>query len=227
MTVVAYTRVSTLDQASSGLGLESQAAAIRDFAIANWPKQHLLILSETGSGCSLAERPVLSNLLEHIEDFTALIALRISRIARNTRDFLNIVDRCRAANVRLQTIHERIDTETAAGQMLVTIIAAAEQYVLDVNHDQTIEALERKRARGEHLGRWPRGIAHNGQRPPPADLYAVQRLYALTARGRSVREAARIVGLAYSSARYILANPIYRDRHLLRPVRPPDPPSAT
>lgn len=86
-----------------------------------------VILREEGrSGKSIQGRPVLRKALEDLDEGRAhaLYVTRLDRLARSTRDFLSIIDRSNAAGWRLVMLDLGLDTTTANGRFVVTIMSA-------------------------------------------------------------------------------------------------------
>jgi DNA invertase Pin-like site-specific DNA recombinase len=86
-----------------------------------------VILREEGrSGKSIQGRPVLRKALEDLDAgrASALYVTRLDRLARSTRDFLSIIDRSNSSGWRLVMLDLGLDTTTANGRFVVTIMSA-------------------------------------------------------------------------------------------------------
>jgi DNA invertase Pin-like site-specific DNA recombinase len=120
-----YARVSTQMQVEDGMSLGSQERQLMSAAeIAGYEPK---ILREEGrSGKSIQGRPVLRKALEDLDSgkAEALYVTRLDRLARSTRDFLSIIDRSNANDWRLVMLDLGLDTTTANGRFVVTIMSA-------------------------------------------------------------------------------------------------------
>ncbi len=215
MHVAIYTRVSTQEQARSGLGLEHQVAACSRFVAALWPDAHTQHFTESVSASTVRRRPVLLSILRDIELFAHLVVLRLDRLSRNTRDLLELVDTLRSHDVHLHSVTERLDTDGPTGRMFLTILGATAQFERDLLAQRTSDALRAKQARGEWVGRIPFGFVTSQLLPHEKQLRRVRYVYTLRDRGQSLRAIARAAQLKVSTVRHVLTNPIYAQRSLL------------
>jgi DNA invertase Pin-like site-specific DNA recombinase len=120
-----YARVSTQMQVDDGMSLGAQERQMK--SAAEGAGYEALILREEGkSGKSIQGRPVLRQALSDLDDgkAQALYVTRLDRLARSTRDFLSIVDRSNVNGWRLVMLDLGLDTTTANGRFVVTIMSA-------------------------------------------------------------------------------------------------------
>lgn len=120
-----YARVSTQMQAEDGMSLGAQERQL--IASAEGAGYEAVILREEGrSGKSIQGRPVLRKALEDLDagEAKALYVTRLDRLARSTRDFLSIIDRSNNNGWRLVMLDLGLDTTTANGRFVVTIMSA-------------------------------------------------------------------------------------------------------
>lgn len=120
-----YARVSTQMQAEDGMSLGAQERQL--IASAEGAGYEAVILREEGrSGKSIQGRPVLRQALEDLDEgkAKALYVTRLDRLARSTRDFLSIIDRSNQYDWRLVMLDLGLDTTTANGRFVVTIMSA-------------------------------------------------------------------------------------------------------
>lgn len=152
--VYGYTRVSTDDQAETGLGLAAQLAALEaESTRRGW--DHVGIVSEVGSGGSMAGRPLLRELLDRLDrgEADALIVSRLDRLARSVGDFSRMLDRAERHGWSVIVLDCQVDTSTPAGRMVATILASTAEYERSLIRTRTREALTAKKAAGHRLGR--------------------------------------------------------------------------
>jgi DNA invertase Pin-like site-specific DNA recombinase len=112
-------------QAEDGMSLGAQERQL--ISAAEGAGYEAVILREEGrSGKSIQGRPVLRKALEDLDEgkAQALYVTRLDRLARSTRDFLSIIDRSNQAGWRLVMLDLGLDTTTANGRFVVTIMSA-------------------------------------------------------------------------------------------------------
>jgi DNA invertase Pin-like site-specific DNA recombinase len=153
--VVAYLRVSTAEQAGSGLGLDAQKAAIVGEAERRgWTV--LDTLEDAGlSGKSLGNRPGLERALATVEsgEASALVVAKLDRLSRSLLDFAGIMERARQNGWSLVALDLGVDTSTPAGEMMANVLATFAQFERRLIAQRTRDALAVKRAQGVRLGR--------------------------------------------------------------------------
>lgn len=151
MNVIGYCRVSTAEQAASGLGLEAQRAAISRWAAERGLE--VTIYEDAGiTGTSMEKRPALAAALDAAQDGAVLVAYSLSRFARSTRDMLIIAERLKGQGAGLVSLTESIDTTTATGRLVFTLLSALSQFERDLTSERTTAALAALKARGVKLG---------------------------------------------------------------------------
>ena len=142
-----YARVSTDDQ-----NLDLQINAL-ELAGCNE------IYSEHVSGAH-RERPELTKLFDRVAPGDQVIVWRLDRLGRSVPHLIEIVTKLGEQQVDFQSLNEHIDTTTASGELIFTLMGALAQFERRLIQERTIAGLEAARARGKTLGR-PRklGIA--------------------------------------------------------------------
>ena len=140
---IAYVRVSTIEQNEA-----RQLEALKKHDIEKW-------FTEKVSGKD-TNRPKLQAMLDFAREGDTIYIHDFSRIARNTRDLLDIVENLQARNVQLVSLHENIDTSTPSGKLMLTMIGAIAEF-------ERANLLERQREGiacavkdGKYKGRKPR-----------------------------------------------------------------------
>jgi len=128
MKAIGYTRVSTVEQADSGLGLEAQAERIKAYCALKG-----LFLAETitdagvSGGKPLAQREGGERLVAAVRDrrVKAIIMLKLDRGFRDAGDCLTTVDQWERAGIALHVIDlggNAIDTTSAAGRFMLVVL---------------------------------------------------------------------------------------------------------
>lgn len=125
MSKVAYVRVSTAEQNEAR---QREALAVR--GIDKW-------FIEKASGKN-TDRAEFQKMLDWVREGDTIYIHDLSRIARSTKDLLDLLDVLREKGVALVSGKESIDTSTATGKLLVTMVAA-------INEFERANLLERQR----------------------------------------------------------------------------------
>lgn len=100
-----------------------------------------------------ADRPNLQRMLREVERGDIVIVSEISRLARNTRDLLNIVDELTQKGVQFESQKEKLDTTTATGQFMLTIFAAVSQLEREYILSRQREGIALAKSKGVYKGR--------------------------------------------------------------------------
>ncbi len=111
----AYIRVSTEEQ-----NFESQMEAMKDLEFTK-------IFTEKQSAKD-TNRPELQNMLDYVREGDTVYVKDFSRLARSTKDLLNIIDILETKKVKLISIKEKLDTSTPAGKLMVTMLGAIYEF---------------------------------------------------------------------------------------------------
>ena len=146
--IIGYARVST-----DGQTLDSQIAALSAAGAGR-------IYRETASGAK-AERKELARALKVITVGDTLLVTRLDRLARSTRDLLNIVDAIAKAGAGFRSLADAwADTTTPHGRLMLTVLGGLAEFERELIRARTGEGRKRARARGVHMGRPPKLTKH-------------------------------------------------------------------
>lgn len=164
MSVIAYIRVSTEQQAAEGVSLAAQASRIQAWAESvGHAVAH--VFEDAGiSGSRMDTRPGLLSALAAMEQGDILVVYSLSRLARSTRDTLSIADRLEKAGADLVSLTERIDTTGAAGRMLFRLLAVLTEFERELISERTTTSLRHKREHMLVYGHVPFGYRRAGER---------------------------------------------------------------
>jgi len=149
---IAYVRVSTTDQADHGVSLEAQEARVRDWCVANGYALGEVFVDRGLSGGRADNRPALQDALTATRRGDALVVYSLSRLARSTRDTLEIADALDRRGADLVSLSEKIDTTYAAGRMVFRLLAVLAEFERDVISERTSMAMRHMRATGRYTG---------------------------------------------------------------------------
>src|SRR5271163_1393756 len=173
--ILGYARVSTGDQDVAGQTLRlTGVGAIKVF-------------SDVRSGKSFADRPGLDALLAYARDGDALAVVRLDRLGRSLGELLATVALLKERGIALVSLEEKIDTASAAGELIFHVFGAIAHFERRLIAERTKDGIAAARARGKHPGR----------RPLDADKIAAA--LKLVQAGLSPTAAAKQVGLGRST----------------------------
>lgn len=181
MRVIGYLRVSTSEQADSGLGMEAQRQAIEQEAGRRGWEIVALMEDAGASAKSMLGRPGLTEALETIESgkADALVVAKLDRLSRSMADFTKLMERSWRKRWALVALDLGVDTTTPAGEMIANSVANFSQFERRLIGQRTKDALAVKRQQGVRLGR-PKSM-------PPETERLIRQLHA---DGLSVRKIA-------------------------------------
>lgn len=176
---IGYIRVSTEEQAQSGLSLANQRRRIEGQAMAS-ALSLVDVLEDAGESASSLDRPAMLDLMNRIAtaQIDCVIVAKLDRLTRSIKDLaelLETLNRARRADggqgIKLISIGESLDTTTATGRLVINIMASVSQWEREVIAERTAAALQEKRRRGEATGGVPPfGFDFvNGRKVPRAD----------------------------------------------------------
>ena len=148
MTIYGYARVST-----DGQTLDAQIAALTVAGAAP-------VLNETASGAK-TDRRELAKALRALDAGDTLLVTRLDRLARSTRDLLNILDKIAKAGAGFRSLGDAwADTTTPHGRLMLTVLGGLAEFERELIRARTGEGRERAKARGVHMGRPPKLTPH-------------------------------------------------------------------
>lgn len=148
--LIGYVRVSSESQ-EDNTSLDNQITRIKSYCLAfNYELLEIYTEVATGTKSDCKTRPVFNEALQRLqEDADGIIALKLDRIARNTRDVLALVeDVLEPQNKMLVLLDLQIDTSSPTGRMILTIMSAVAQLERDVIHERTTVGRQLKADRG-------------------------------------------------------------------------------
>ena len=193
MRAVAVIRVSTDEQAEHGVSLEHQRAKIEAYCSV-YDIELVSVQVDAGLSAKNLDRPGLQTALGMLKrgEVDALIVAKLDRLTRRTRDLLDLVDRYFANGNRvLLSVHEKIDTSSAAGRMILTVLGALAQFEREQLADRVRGAMAHLKAQGKYTGGIPFGyaLAPDGENLIEHDdeQAVIREVRALRATGMSLR----------------------------------------
>ena len=154
--VIAYCRVSTEEQAVSGLGLAAQEQAIGTECERRGLTLVAVHTDAGASGKSLA-RPALREALDALDSGhgSVLMVAKLDRLSRSVHDLSGLMRTARGGGWDLVALDLQIDTTTPQGKAMTHLLATFAELERDLIGERTKAALAVRRAQGVRLGRPP------------------------------------------------------------------------
>ena len=146
---IGYARVSTAEQNE-----QRQIVSFDSF-----PFHISKVFVDKCSGKNM-ERPQLQEMLRYVREGDTVVVSDFSRLARSTKDMLNIVQELTDKKVSLISLKENINTDTSQGQFMLTVFAALAEL-------ERATILERQR---EGIAIAKQNGKYKGRRPTPFDV---------------------------------------------------------
>ena len=100
-----------------------------------------------------ANRPLLKQMLEYVREGDTVYISDFSRIARNTKDLLDITEGLNKRGVKLVSLKESLDTSTPAGKLMLTMIGAINTFERECLLERQREGIAIARREGKYKGR--------------------------------------------------------------------------
>lgn len=122
-------------------------------------KEHRVekIFTDKQSGKN-TDRKQFHEMMAFVREGDTLITESISRIARNTKDLLNIVEQLEEKHVKFVSLKENIDTSTPEGRFLLTVFGAVAQLERESMIERQREGIAIAKREGKYTGRKPINI---------------------------------------------------------------------
>lgn len=168
--VIGYARVSTGDQDVAGQTMRLEAAgAVRVF-------------TDVKSGKTI-DRDGLNALIDYARAGDTIAVVRLDRLGRSLNELLAIIEKLKARGIALLSLEEKIDTSSAAGELVFHVFGAIAHFERRLIAERTKDGIAAARAKGRMPGR------------RPLDPEKAAAALKLVQAGLSPTEAARQVGL--------------------------------
>ena len=184
MRIGIYARVSTKDQSC-----ELQVRDLRAYCAARG-FDLLREYVDVGQSGAKDSRPELNKLMDDARkrQFDAIVVWRFDRFARSTKHLLLALEEFRSLGIQFISYQENIDTSSALGQALFTIVSAVAQLERDLIRERVSAGIRNARANGKRLGRPMRAVDRG-------------RILQMRVAGQSLRQIATNLGVGYGTVR--------------------------
>jgi DNA invertase Pin-like site-specific DNA recombinase len=95
----------------------------------------------------------LQNCLGWVRDGDVLVVTKLDRLARSTRDLLNIVNSLEQKRVELVVLDQQIDTSTATGRLLLSLLGCIAEFENEIRKDRQVQGVMLAKRKGVKFGR--------------------------------------------------------------------------
>jgi DNA invertase Pin-like site-specific DNA recombinase len=152
MTIRAYVRVSTTEQATNGHGLDAQRASISVEADRRaWVD--LAWYEDGGMSGKDMDRPAMRALLSDVRRGDVLVVARLDRLSRSLTDFASLMERAQRQRWNVVALDLGIDLATPNGEFMASVLAAMARWERRIIGERTREGLAAAKAKGRLPGR--------------------------------------------------------------------------
>ena len=155
--MIGYLRVSTEEQASSGLGLDAQRESIERYADAHgW---HVVWYVDEGLSAKSLARPQLQAALARLHvlpkrrDVDGIVVAKLDRLSRSVHDFSGILKLAAARKWAVVAIDLGVDTSTPTGKLVANVMMSVAEWEREVIGERTSAAMQAAKRAGKHMGR--------------------------------------------------------------------------
>ena len=137
---IAYVRVSTIEQNEA-----RQIEGLKKYDIDEW-------FTEKISAKDI-NRPKLQELIKFARKGDTVYIHSLNRLARSTKDLLDIVEQLQSKGIHLMSSKESIDTNTATGKLMLTMIGAINTFERENMLERQREGIAIAVQEGKYKGR--------------------------------------------------------------------------
>jgi DNA invertase Pin-like site-specific DNA recombinase len=148
--IIGYARTSTIDQKA---GFEAQVAELTDAGCERLYKEQV---------SSVGRRDQLEAAIDFAREGDTLVVTKLDRLARSVEHLIQTEERLRHKCVSLQILNLGIDTATATGRMMMTIVGAIAQFEREMMLERQRGGIAKAKADGKYKGRKPTARAKAG-----------------------------------------------------------------
>ena len=169
--VIGYIRVSTVMQVQDGFSLEAQEAKIfRESEKMNGFLRAFYI--DRGiSGGSMEKRKGLEKLMEDLQQGEWIVVNSVSRLARNTKDLLSIVEFIEKKNAHLLILDLNLDITSPSGKLILTLMGSQAQFEREITSERVKGVMQHLKKTGALRTKPPFGMKMNPDHSTGASIH--------------------------------------------------------
>ena len=151
-----YCRVSVINYAVEESSVETQEKILKEYCDRKGWAIYNVFVDEGESGGKW-NRPNFKKLLEHAKqkDFDILLAHKIDRISRSTKDWYKLIEKLEEYDIDIVTISPEIDTTGPFGALQRNILISFAEFERSMARERTLERMHTKAQKGEWIGGRP------------------------------------------------------------------------
>ena len=156
-TMIGYLRVSTEEQANSGLGLDAQRDTIQRYADAHgWD---VVWHVDEGLSAKSLDRPQLQAALTRLHvtpkrrDVDGIVVAKLDRLSRSVHDFSGLLKLATSRKWAVVAIDLGVDTSTPTGKLVANVMMSVAEWEREVIGERTSAAMQAAKRAGRHMGR--------------------------------------------------------------------------
>ena len=207
MRAIGYTRVSTDQQADSGVSLDAQRAKLEAMAVVR-EVELIEVITDAGESAKSLNRPGMERLLALVDarQVDVVVVAKLDRLTRSVKDLGELLERFQKRGVSLVSVAESLDTNSAAGRLVLNVMGAVSQWEREAIAERTRDALRHKKATRQAYASTPYGFERRGAAliESEQEIGTVRQIRTWRAAGATLREiAARLTqaGVATKTGR--------------------------
>lgn len=195
MKVILYCRVSTREQADSGISLETQRTKLEAYA-SLYDLDVVAVIEDAGESAKSLKRPGLQRALSMLRKGEAdgLAVMKLDRLTRSVGDWQRLIDDHFGSRSELFSVADSIDTRTAGGRLVLNVLLSVAQWEREATGERTREALRHKIGNGQRVGKLRFGyeLGEDGATlvPNEAEQEAIAWMKTLRSEGLTLRQIA-------------------------------------
>lgn len=153
-TMIGYLRVSTEEQATSGLGLDAQRDTITRYAAGHgWD---VVWYVDEGVSAKTLDRPQLQAALTRLHpkarDVDGLLVAKLDRLSRSVHDFSGLLALANARRWSVVAIDLGVDTSTPTGKLVANVMMSVAEWEREIIAERTSAAMQAAKRRGKRFG---------------------------------------------------------------------------
>lgn len=154
-TMIGYLRVSTDEQANSGLGLEAQRDTIQHYADSHgWD---VVWYEDAGVSAKSLDRPQLQAALQRLHpkkrDVQGIVVAKLDRLSRSVHDFSGLLALANARKWSVVAIDLGVDTSTPTGKLVANVMMSVAEWEREIIGARTSAAMQAAKRQGKQIGR--------------------------------------------------------------------------
>lgn len=227
ISVALYARVSTEMQAVDGFSTDAQVETLTQHCKHQGYDIYNVYIDRGLSGSNVSKRPALLTMLEDAKQqkFDKIFVWKLSRLARNTRDLLGIVEDLQKYNIDFHSLSENFQINNSTGMFMMQMLSAVSEYEKNIIVDQVKLGQAQRAIQGFSNG--ARVLGYDKPRKPREPIKVneyeaeiIKQIFNLYERGNGLRSIANTLNkqgrrtkrdnaFSTDAVKRILNNPLY------------------